>query len=1035
MRPERGKRCPRVARGVVFIKTTCRAAALAVALGLGTLLPVPLAAQVPPDEAWRTLTTPHFRVTFPEGLEDLGRRAAHRAERAWDQLSQAFVDPPKGRIDVLLTDHADISNGFAQVRPSNRITIFARPPADDLGLGYFDDWMELVVTHELAHIFHLDRTGPLGRILRGVFGRVSAPWPFFPGVGVPRWTTEGLATWYESYFSHAGRVHGTYHDMVVRTAALEGRFEGLDQASGESPVWPGGLRAYAYGSLFFDHLLHKHGEDRMGTFAETVAGQWVPYRLDAASRKAFGTTLTEEWRLWQEGVLRRAEETAAAAEHAGALTRSQALTAGARVALYPRVSPDGGTLAFASADGRSDTQLRLMDAGGGPSSEGLRTNGVSTFDWVDPDGILVSQLEFDSPYTTFGDLYLLRRSGGEVRLTRGERLSQPAVAPGRGWAVAVQEGGGTNGLVRVDLASGALTPLVTSDPDVHWAYPAVSPDGRWIAASRWTPGAYLDIVVLDATGRVVLRVTEDRAVDLAPAWSPDGTVLVWGSDRTGVPNILAAEVDPEAGVAGPVRLATNLLTGAAFPSPDPGSEWLYFSGYHADGWAVERVAWEPSAWPVAPPPSSLFDAPLRPASLQAGRAGGEVGGYSPLPTLLPTYWEPLYEEPVRTPTVSGGGHTIPARQVMDASVGIRTSGRDLVGRHAWDLFSRVYTSGDKMDGGFSYAFAGLGTPVLSLGASQFWDDDGPRLAQQAEDAPLDTLFVVERSRNLTAALTFPRVRWRSNLTVSVSAGLAWERRELLDAALRPSGTYRLSRPESRYSDLRATVAYTNARSYPYQLGASQGLALIVRGRVRSHLSLPDTLVGRPGPDGSVDDVLAQVRVFHALGGPGFASHVLAARASVGAARGSGADAGHFEAGGAAGTSENLTGFTLFGGSPLFFPVRGYEQATRYGRIAWSTSLEYRFPLLLVNRGLGAWPVHLDRVFGSLFADAGNAWGPDLGIQGYQSPRRATLASVGAEVTAQMLALWSSSLSVRSGVGVPLVEGNGPLLHVRLGLSF
>ncbi|NJD18844.1 MAG: hypothetical protein FIA95_06125, partial [Gemmatimonadetes bacterium] len=125
--------------------------------------------RVPPDEAWRTLTTEHFRVTFPERLEPLGRRAADRAEVAWGELSTMFAAPPSGRIDLVVTDHADISNGFTQVFPSNRITVYARPPVDDPGLGYFDDWMELVVTHELAHSFHLDRAGPLGRALRGAF--------------------------------------------------------------------------------------------------------------------------------------------------------------------------------------------------------------------------------------------------------------------------------------------------------------------------------------------------------------------------------------------------------------------------------------------------------------------------------------------------------------------------------------------------------------------------------------------------------------------------------------------------------------------------------------------------------------------------------------------------------------------------------------------------------------------------------------------------------------------------------------------------
>ena len=223
--------CRRVATGEGFFKT----AWLLLALLGGSAGPA--TAQVPPDEDWRTLETDHFRVTYPERMHGLAPRIGAIAERARAGLSDAFVEPPGGKIDVLVTDATDFSNGFAQVTPSNRITIYARPPVDDLGLGYFDDWMELVVTHELAHIFHLDRTGRLGALVRGVFGRVATTWPFFPELGVPRWTIEGLATWYESYLTDAGRVHGTYHDMLVRTGALEGRLEGLDQAAGDSPRW------------------------------------------------------------------------------------------------------------------------------------------------------------------------------------------------------------------------------------------------------------------------------------------------------------------------------------------------------------------------------------------------------------------------------------------------------------------------------------------------------------------------------------------------------------------------------------------------------------------------------------------------------------------------------------------------------------------------------------------------------------------------------------------------------------------------------
>jgi len=87
--------------------------------------------------------------------------------------------------------------------------------------------------------------------------------------------------------------------MELRTAALEGRFESIGQAGGESPLWPAD-RPYAYGSLFFDFLLERHGADRMSAFVEAIGGQWIPYRIDAAGGDAFGVFLSGGWNEWEE---------------------------------------------------------------------------------------------------------------------------------------------------------------------------------------------------------------------------------------------------------------------------------------------------------------------------------------------------------------------------------------------------------------------------------------------------------------------------------------------------------------------------------------------------------------------------------------------------------------------------------------------------------------------------------------------------------------------------------------------------------------
>ena len=96
---------------------------------IGGVLPatVPAYGQVPPDEDWRTLDTEHFGSPFPKPSIP-GDALADRAERAYGQLASSFSAPPPGAIDIVLTDHADYSNGFANVVPGNRITLFAARP-------------------------------------------------------------------------------------------------------------------------------------------------------------------------------------------------------------------------------------------------------------------------------------------------------------------------------------------------------------------------------------------------------------------------------------------------------------------------------------------------------------------------------------------------------------------------------------------------------------------------------------------------------------------------------------------------------------------------------------------------------------------------------------------------------------------------------------------------------------------------------------------------------------------------------------------
>jgi hypothetical protein len=963
-------------------------------------------------------------VTFPVELEEIGRRAASSAEVAFAGLEGAFLDAPRETINLLLTDHADVSNGFARVTPSNRITVFVKPPVDGYSLAYLDDWLELVITHELAHIVHLDYTGnPLGRFGRWLLGRPPGDWPVFPGLSTPGWLIEGLATWYESRLTNAGRVNGTFLEMQLRTAVVEGRLESIDQASGESPQWPGGNRAYAYGSLFFSYLLERYGENSMATFVEAIGGQWIPFRLNAAGRSAFGVSLSDAWHEWTEQLKERYKDLDSDLASNGPITEPERLTLGARWGLYPSVSPDGESLVYTRSNGRSDSQLRVQQPLAGPSANLSRTNGLATYSWM-PDGrLLMSQLDFADPYRLYGDLYFMDRRGEAVRLTSQARLSQPSASPDGDWAVAVQEGGGTNRLVKVDLQTGSVSELIAPRPQVYWAFPRISPNGRWVAVSRWESGAFYDVVLFSLDDpSTIQRVTRDRAVDLAPSWSPDSRWIVWSSDRTGIMNIVAAEVDLGTGRAASPVLLTNVRTGAIFPSVGPKSEWLYFSGHHIDGWDVERIPFEPALADDAPPQAARFMAPPE-LLAERGQTAAPLENYSSLPTLLPTYWEPVYREPVVVPAIDSRGLSMRSRELLAFGVGAQTSAFDLVGRHAYRAFANAFTSGGQWEAGGMYSYRGLGNPILSVRGEQTWSAAGQLLAGPSQD----TLFILERERNAMASLTFLSNRWRRNLAVTVTGGMAWDNRELLNGGLESTAAYVLTQPAARFTDFRASVSYVTSRTHSFQTGGTRGISLFVEGKVRHQLSLTDSLIGVEGFDRSFEELNGRLRAYVPLWGGGHATHVLALQVSGGAARGPKTQFGHFRVGGASGTPEDVTGLELFGGSSIFLPVRGFGQSFRAGRYAWASSAEYRFPLALVNRGWSAWPVHFDRLVGALFWDMGNAWEPN--------PFGTAITSVGAEVTSQLLGFYDTEVRLRTGVAFPLTGANGVSTYLRIGLPF
>jgi hypothetical protein len=135
-----------------------------------------------PGAGFMCFETPHFQFIYQKGLDSLAQHAARVGEVAFPTLCQDLWVRDKNlpRIDIILTDMDDESNGFSYVL-GRKIELFAYPmlslTTGDLG------WIDRVVVHELAHqitYFALER----------MFGVYSQGYYL---LFLPVWFVEGIA--------------------------------------------------------------------------------------------------------------------------------------------------------------------------------------------------------------------------------------------------------------------------------------------------------------------------------------------------------------------------------------------------------------------------------------------------------------------------------------------------------------------------------------------------------------------------------------------------------------------------------------------------------------------------------------------------------------------------------------------------------------------------------------------------------------------------------------------------------------------------
>lgn len=919
-------------------------------------------AQTDPRGHWRTWHTLHFRIHARAEHAPLALLAGREAERAWAALSRELV-PPRGTVDLVLYDNVDFANGSTVVFPRNQVNVYLTPPAGESGLARYDDWFRLVITHELTHVFHLDRSAGIWRVLQAGFGRAPG---LFPNAYRPSWVTEGLAVYYESRLTDGGRLRGGFHRQVLNAAANAGRFPAPEDATFASAKWPAGLGPYVYGSHFFEWETRTFGSQVVPRFIESTSRRLWPLDLSAPLAKGGGARLHPGWTAFRESWGRDSSN----ADSTGVLIR------GLRVEPRPRVSPDGRWIAYVDADGKRTSDVVVRDTRTWAEVGRHEVTAEVELTWVGAD-LVVAQLEFHSPVEIRSDLYrwrpgsTWRKAARETRLTRPFALSDTSVG-----AVRMTPGGTT--LVRVGADTVAL--LAAPDADA-WSRLAMSPDGRWLAGGRHADGRW-DIVMWPAgSPGEARRITDDAALDEDPVWTPDGGMVVFASERGGLPQIYGFRV-----ATGELMQFTRDKGGAREPSLGLDGT-LFYATVLNDGYAVVSRAAAPGAADAAVAGVVPFT--------EAPEVAMRESGYRPWPALLPAWWWPVAHDGGTAGTFVGGV----------------TSAGDQVGRSAYRVALAHALENDRWEWGLATAYTRWANVTLDASASQAWGSGGvvqlgPR-----------TFPVYSRDNVGGFGISVRRRRWRTDASLRLGAEFRQEALSVDDSIASQVHAYN---PTLGGGIVSLRLGRFNSRA----LAISTENGVVLTGFYRHRWEMDSTRWAH--------EVHAALRGYLALPLPGFARWVLALRVA-GAASGGTRPPQRFGMGGESSDIYTVVPGVSIGGGGREFPLRGYDRFSAGYNRAVVGAAELRIPLFLIARGIPRLPLALDKVSASLFGEAGGGWGAGpVNLARYRD--------IGAELVSDWGINFDTPLRVRAGVARALtsrVNGTpgGTRWYLALGSAF
>jgi hypothetical protein len=509
---------------------------------------------------WQVLKGARVDVYYYPDEAALAPVALAYAEETYDVLAPKFGHTVSSRIPLIVyASHSD----FEQTN----ILPFS-PPEGLLGVtDYLKRRVTLPFRGNLAEFRHTLRHEMVHAFQISLLYDRYDKSPRSAQVPIPLWWTEGLAELWSG-------GEDARDEMILRDLVLGGRLPRLQDIS----YVTGGI-VYPLGGRIHRWLADTYGDWRVAGFYREL---WRYESFESAIQGTYGRSL---------GQLNEEFQVAMRRQYYPAVEGRNSLPAVARLvapaAIKPSFAPDdstGGKVVYAAGgNGLITIQERPID-GGRPVS--LITSGRSTsFENLHAfdsriDASRQGLLLFSSRFQDRDALIVFdpnrRKVVGRYQFPGLVSILSPIWDPEDGSVIfsGLAESG-VSDLYRMRLRDGQLEHL--TDDAYQDLDPSLSPDGtRLVFASDRTAGGLEDAVnlfVLDLSTRAIRQVTYGSWVDETPRWVSQDRIL-FSSSRDGVLNAFSMDS------LGNGRRETAVWTGAFDAAPAGDRDALLVGGFH-----------------------------------------------------------------------------------------------------------------------------------------------------------------------------------------------------------------------------------------------------------------------------------------------------------------------------------------------------------------------------------------------------------------------------------------------------------------------